>query len=65
MIDLLSNFYLQLEDAHSLFDYDVRQNDLIQIMVRKFVPSPPSCSTDADSDKNSHSDKENMEVCAY
>lgn len=54
--------YLQLEDAHSLFDYDVRQNDLIQIMIRKIMPaSPPHCSSD-DSDKNSGSDKENIEV---
>lgn len=54
---------LQLEDEHSLFDYDVRQNDLIQILVRKQLPKPVvTKSEDSDSEKSSTSDKENVEV---
>lgn len=54
---------IQLEDEHSLFDYDVRQNDLIQIMVRKFVPPVISyCHDDSDNEKSNSSDKENVEV---
>ena len=29
---------LQLEDGHSLFDYDVGLNDIIQLLVRNNVP---------------------------
>ena len=29
---------LQLEDGHSLFDYDVGLNDTIQLLVRNNVP---------------------------
>ena len=32
---------MQLEDGHSLFDYDVGLNDIIQLMVR---PPPPPAS---------------------
>ena len=35
--------FLQLEDGHSLFDYDVGLNDIIQLMVRPAPvdPAPP------------------------
>lgn len=60
---LTKSALLQLEDDHSLFDYDVRQNDLIQIMVRKILPPMVSCCPDdSDNEKNSSSDKENVEV---
>ncbi|XP_067943687.1 E3 ubiquitin-protein ligase UHRF1-like [Watersipora subatra] len=50
----------QLEDSHTLFDYDVRQNDLIQIMVRKTFPVEP-ISYEDNTEKNDMSDKENIE----
>ena len=37
----LSPHFLQLEDGHSLFDYDVGLNDIIQLMVRP-VPVDPT-----------------------
>ncbi|KAF6032133.1 UHRF2 [Bugula neritina] len=52
----------QLEDSHSLFDYDVRQNDLIQIMIRApQQPLPPVSSKYDDCEKSNLSDKENLE----
>ena len=44
---------MQLEDGHSLFDYDVHLNDIIQIMVRapiiqeKPAETSPSKSSDS------------------
>lgn len=34
--------YLQMEDGHTLFDYDVRLNDTIQLLVRQSLVLPPS-----------------------
>uniref|UniRef100_A0A8C0WH86 E3 ubiquitin-protein ligase UHRF n=1 Tax=Castor canadensis TaxID=51338 RepID=A0A8C0WH86_CASCN len=33
---------LQMEDGHTLFDYDVRLNDTIQLLVRQSLVLPPS-----------------------
>lgn len=35
--------FLQLEDGHSLFDYDVGLNDIIQLMIRPIMTqtTPP------------------------
>uniref|UniRef100_A0A8D2DLS8 E3 ubiquitin-protein ligase UHRF n=1 Tax=Sciurus vulgaris TaxID=55149 RepID=A0A8D2DLS8_SCIVU len=32
----------QMEDGHTLFDYDVRLNDIIQLLVRQSLMLPPS-----------------------
>ncbi|XP_047388500.1 E3 ubiquitin-protein ligase UHRF1 [Sciurus carolinensis] len=32
----------QMEDGHTLFDYDVRLNDIIQLLVRQSLVLPPS-----------------------
>lgn len=32
----------QMEDGHTLFDYDVRLNDTIQLLVRQSLALPPS-----------------------
>uniref|UniRef100_A0A8C5KNB7 E3 ubiquitin-protein ligase UHRF n=1 Tax=Jaculus jaculus TaxID=51337 RepID=A0A8C5KNB7_JACJA len=32
----------QMEDGHTLFDYDVRLNDIIQLLVRQSLSLPPS-----------------------
>ncbi|KAM5237840.1 LOW QUALITY PROTEIN: E3 ubiquitin-protein ligase UHRF1 [Ctenodactylus gundi] len=34
----------QMEDGHTLFDYDVRLNDTIQLLVRQSLVLPPSLS---------------------
>ena len=41
--------HLQLEDGHSLFDYDVGLNDTVQLMVRPVatLPSPLPISSPA------------------
>ena len=37
------NFLSQLEDGHTLFDYDVGLNDIVQLMIRpNFTDSKPS-----------------------
>ncbi|KAK7467888.1 hypothetical protein BaRGS_00036893 [Batillaria attramentaria] len=62
----------QLEDGHTLFDYDVGLNDLIQLMVRAkpaLTPvstNPPATTSSGDKDsvapeESSGSDKENKE----
>ncbi|CAG5131053.1 unnamed protein product [Candidula unifasciata] len=55
----------QMEDGHTLFDYDVGLNDLIQILIRKNIPQPLSDSDDKGkddiADDGSTSDKENKE----
>ncbi|CAL1538353.1 unnamed protein product [Lymnaea stagnalis] len=59
----------QMEDGHTLYDYDVGLNDLIQILVRKNVSqSSPDKDDDDDGtkeknneDDGSSSDKENKE----
>lgn len=62
----------QLEDGHTLFDYDVGLNDLIQLMIRIKVSEPICASTSAtspstgeSSDESNSSDKENKEVLFY
>nr|XP_018914523.1 PREDICTED: E3 ubiquitin-protein ligase UHRF1-like [Bemisia tabaci] len=35
----------QLEDEHSLFDYNVNVNDVIQLMVRQAVPEPSTSTS--------------------
>ncbi len=52
--------YFQLVDGHSLFDYNVGLNEIIQVMVRPVLPSQPP-KTD-DKEKDDSSDKENSEV---
>ena len=62
--------FFQMEDGHSLFDYDVGLNDLIQIMVRKIVPvsEPDEGKTDSgkidcsSSKVDDSGDKENVKV---
>ncbi|XP_025095806.1 E3 ubiquitin-protein ligase UHRF1-like isoform X2 [Pomacea canaliculata] len=58
----------QLEDGHTLFDYDVGLNDLIQLMIRIKASEPICASTSAaspstgeSSDESNSSDKENKE----
>lgn len=41
---------LQMEDGHTLFDYDVRLNDTIQLLVRQSLVLPPSSSKEKDSE---------------
>lgn len=41
---------LQMEDGHTLFDYDVRLNDTIQLLVRQSLVLPPSSSKERDSE---------------
>lgn len=42
---------LQMEDGHTLFDYDVRLNDTIQLLVRQnLMPPPPSSSNNQERD---------------
>ena len=62
---------VQLEDGHTLFDYDVGLNDLIQLMVRvkpaMAADAPPTPTTTAqaepkDGGEENVSDKENKEV---
>lgn len=57
----------QMEDGHTLFDYDVGLNDLIQILIRKNAPQPAAESVEEKiksetADDGSTSDKENKEV---
>lgn len=37
-----------MEDGHTLFDYDVRLNDTIQLLVRQSLVLPPSSSKERD-----------------
>ena len=39
-----------MEDGHTLFDYDVRLNDTIQLLVRQSLVLPPSNSKERDSE---------------
>lgn len=39
-----------MEDGHTLFDYDVRLNDTIQLLVRQSLVLPPSSSKERDSE---------------
>lgn len=48
----------QLEDGHTLFDYDVGLNDLIQLMIRPVPQSPPP-PTNGHDDNNSSSNGSN------
>ena len=62
---------LQLEDGHTLFDYSVGLNDLVQLMVRAAEPiQVPSNEGDkkvngyvSSDEESSKSDKENQRVC--
>ena len=56
---LSSNF--QLVDGHSLFDYGVGLNDLIQLMVRAPLASPKKADKGVGSGDEG-SDKENLQV---
>ncbi|XP_075401343.1 E3 ubiquitin-protein ligase UHRF1 isoform X2 [Tenrec ecaudatus] len=50
----------QMEDGHTLFDYDVRLNDIIQLLVRQSrAPPPPNCG-ERDSE---HSDTDTDSGC--
>ena len=51
----------QLVDGHSLFDYGVGLNDLIQLMVRAPLVSPKKADIGASSGDEG-SDKENLKV---
>ncbi|KAK7010488.1 E3 ubiquitin-protein ligase UHRF1 [Biomphalaria glabrata] len=60
----------QMEDGHTLFDYDVGLNDLIQILVRKNLDlslnddktvEEQKTNNEIVTDDSSHSDKENSE----
>lgn len=60
-----------MEDGHTLYDYDVGLNDLIQILIRKNVSYPTSAEkvesgdeekSSENTDDGSSSDKENKEV---
>lgn len=39
-----------MEDGHTLFDYDVRLNDTIQLLVRQNIVPPPSSSNNQERD---------------
>lgn len=39
-----------MEDGHTLFDYDVRLNDTIQLLVRQSLVLPPSSIKERDSE---------------
>ena len=62
---------LQLEDGHTLFDYSVGLNDLVQLMVRAEEPiQVPTNEADkkvngyvSSDEESSKSDKENQRVC--
>ncbi|NXA72024.1 UHRF1 ligase, partial [Thryothorus ludovicianus] len=41
---------LQMEDGHSLFDYSVGLNDIVQLLVRQSPAVPPAGSRDKDSE---------------
>ncbi|NXO78872.1 UHRF1 ligase, partial [Sitta europaea] len=41
---------LQMEDGHSLFDYSVGLNDIVQLLVRPSPAVPPAASRDKDSE---------------
>lgn len=41
---------LQMEDGHTLFDYDVRLNDTIQLLVRQSLVLPASSVKERDSE---------------
>ena len=62
---------LQLEDGHTLFDYDVGLNDLIQLMIRikpalaadaPATLTMPARAEPKDGAEDHFSDKENNEV---
>ena len=41
---------MKLEDGHSLFDYNVGLNEIIQLLVRKApIPAPPSVENSEES----------------
>lgn len=44
---------LQMEDGHTLFDYDVRLNDTIQLLVRQNLMPPPSSSSSNNQERDS------------
>ncbi len=52
--------FLQLEDDHTLFDYDIGVNATVQIIVRQKIVEPSPKKTPKNED--SASDKENLEV---
>ena len=54
-------YVFQLVDGHTLFDYGVGLNDLIQLMVRAPVVSPKKSDIGAGSGDEG-SDKENQKV---
>ena len=43
---------MQLEDGHSLFDYDVGLNDTVQLMVRPVATLPAAADTGASAAQN-------------
>lgn len=69
-------FPLQMEDGHSLFDYSVGLNDIVQLLVRQSPAAPPAGSRDKDpelsdtdsgcgpseSDKSSHNGEGALEL---
>lgn len=68
MLKNVVNLTFQLEDGHTLFDYSVGLNDLVQIMVRQKVaspkkePKPVTNGYNSSGEESVHSDKENEPV---
>ena len=53
----------QLEDGHSLFDYDVGLNDIVQIIVKTPLPEEMAASTStASSEQNSEEHMDTVSV---
>jgi E3 ubiquitin-protein ligase UHRF1 len=57
---ILIYFVLKLVDGHTLFDYSVGLNDLIQLMIKAPPPAQDTKETEKDGDtRENGSDKEN------
>lgn len=53
---------LKLEDGHSLFDYDVGLNDIIQLIIRPALPADHTPSEKNGRGEVDDKDKENRET---
>ena len=53
----------QLENGHTLFDYNVGLNEIVQILVRKKLTEPSPKKTSKK--EENLTDKENVEVIHY
>ena len=47
MCCVIVSFLLQMEDGHTLFDYDVGLNDIVQLMVRPSVSDSKPATNEA------------------